>query len=488
MLHDLRLYQGEGVRYIRIGFRTYQAILYTLPTGGGKTHVFTFIATKAADRGNSTLIIVHRSYLWQQVSEKLTELGVSHGIIAPGHTATSDKIQIASIDTLIRRLPQIRPPDLIIYDEAHHVIKSNKWGKVANYFSNSKILGVTATPCRTSGQGLGVEAGGFFETLISGPSITELMPEFLTPFKVFAPEIGIDLTGIRRIAGDYDKKEVIKRIDRKNIYGHVPEHYKRICPGVPAIAFCVSVNHCHHVADEFKQNGISAEPVSGKTPENQRRYLFDGLASGKFNVLCACDLVSEGFDVPACGAGILLRPTQSLVLFMQQCGRTTRRAPGKDFSYILDHVGNIQRHGMPDQVRSWDLSGVVYKKGKHEEEGNVLTRTCPICSNVHSPAPTCPECGYRYLTEFKPPKTVEVELQEMKTAKEKEEVEKKVKKRRWHYENSLCKTFLDWKTLGEDRGYDPGWALKMHTLHLKRDQANDAEWAGRIENCLPVGG
>lgn len=486
MKHELRDYQKNGENDIRVALRNgSNAVIYTLPTGAGKTHVFTSIATKAALLGNRTLIIVHRSYLWRQVSRKLTDLGVDHGIIAPGHTVTADLIQIASILTLIRRLDRIPPPNIIIFDEAHHVVKENRWGKVASYFSQSKIIGVTATPCRTNGQGLGIEDGNFFDTLISGPSYSKLTPEYLTPFKVFAPDMSIDFKGIKKIGGDWAKNELAKRVDNKKIYGNVPEHYRKICYGVPAIAFCVSVKHCYHVAEEFKLHGISAEVVHGKTPEKQREYLFGGLADGKYKILCSCDLVSEGFDVPVCGASILLRPTMSLVLYMQQCGRSTRKAQGKEFAYIIDHVGNVQRHGMPNIERIWDLKGEKIKiKNRDNDEPDICIRICPQCFNSHSPSPVCPECGYIYNSIFKPPSVVETELKEIK---EKEEKEKKAKKRLIYFKKTKCKSLEDFVILGSELNYKPGWAFKMYEFFLKNNKNKNLEWEARFKNCQPIG-
>lgn len=450
MLYNLYPHQQTSEDAIRQALRDgYRAPLLVSPTGSGKTVVFTSIATQAAALGNRTIIVVHRSYLWKQVSKKLDEAGAPHGIIAPGHTMTNDKIQIASVDTLIRRLKGVAPPGMIIFDEAHHVLARNKWGKVCNYFPDALILGVTATACRTSGQGLGISAGGYFDTLIQGPQILDITPEYLAPYKLFAPDIGVDLSGVRRLAGDYDKGELIKRIDRKKIYGAVPEHYKKLCHGVPAIAFCVSVKHTEHVADEFNAAGIPAAAVSGKTSEQRRDYLFNGLATGRFLVLCSCDLVSEGFDVPVCGCAIGLRPTQSLGLCLQQWGRAGRIAPGKEFAYIIDHVGNYLRHGMPDAYREWSLDGVPWSK-KASEEAAVNIRTCPKCFNVHAPAPRCPECGHIYEPGQGIPKTVEMELKEIKTAREEVVRVEKVERRREQGQAGSLEELIE---VGEKRGY-----------------------------------
>jgi len=459
LIHQLRPYQVKAVDDIRESYRKgFEAPLLVMPTGSGKTVVFTDIATKAAGKDNRTLVVVHRSYLWQQVWNKLLEIGAKLGVIAPKQLMTNDHIQVASVDTLIRRLNRVKKPDIIIFDEAHHVIKGNKWGKVVDYFPESKILGVTATPIRTNGHGLGVNSGGYFDTLISGPQIYDLMPDYIVPFKLYAPNTGIDLTGVKRIGGDFSKKDLLERIDKRTITGSATDQYMKICPGVPAIAFCVSVAHAEHVAQSFNAIGVTSAAVSGKTPENRRKYLFEGLASGKFKVLCSCDLVSEGFDVPVCGAAICLRPTQSTGLCLQQWGRATRPAPGKEFAYIIDHVGNYLRHGLPDQFRDWDLDGIKNIDGK--KDTTVGIRTCTKCFHIHKTAPVCPECGYVYGVMDKTPEQVEGELEEVKLR----EVEIKKEKR---VEQGRCTEVDDLVKLGISKGYT---------------KYNAKKWAGHIIN------
>jgi DNA repair protein RadD len=482
MSHQLRDNQFEAVDDLRAAYRKgYRAPLLVMPTGSGKTHVFTYIATEAEKRGFRVLIIVHRSYLWKQCSNKINDIGKSHGIIAPGHTNIGHKIQIASIDTLVRRLHSIIPPDLIIFDEGHHVWGKNKWGKVLSFFPNARVLGVTATACRTSGQGLGINSGGHYDILVPGPSGLDLTPEYLTPYKLFAPDIGVDMTGVRRIAGDYDKKETIKRVDLKSIYGNIPAHYKKICPGIPAIAFCVSVKHAEHVSEEFNSWGISSASVSGKTSEKQREYLFNGLASGKFSVLCSCDLVSEGFDVPVCGCAILLRPTQSLVLYLQQCGRTTRISDGKEFAYIIDHVGNSrpERHGFPDKERVWSLDGIM--KNKLVSEASISIRTCLQCFHVHPPAPKCPECGYVYTTGFKlPPTNEDIKLKEMETARQQKQEKIAIRKK----EQASCNTLDSLKAYAASKRYKAGyvkhiWNARLTKFHTA-ENINDLYKAAKL--------
>lgn len=482
-MHQLRKYQEKAVDNLRHSYKQKKrAPLLVMPTGSGKTHVFTYIATEAEKRGFRTLIIVHRSYLWKQCSNKLNDIGAEHGIIAPGHTLTSNKIQVASIDTLIRRLDKIIPPDLIIFDEGHHVWGNNKWGKVPNYFPNARILGVTATACRTSGQGLGKHCGGHYDVIVSGPQITELIPEYLAPFKLFSIKLDVDLKGVRSLGGDWARKELAKRVDKKSIYGDVPEHYKKICYGVPAIAFCVTVAHAEHVAEEFNRQGISAAAVSGKTSEEQRKYLFDGLANGKFLVLCSCDLVSEGFDVPVCGCAICLRHTQSTGLCLQQWGRTTRKAPGKKWAFIIDHVGNWIRHGKPSDFREWSLDGIVKSKNS---EANIPMKTCMKCFHVHSPSPKCPECGYVYSTfEMKLPKTKEdIQLEEIEL-KQRIEAEKKEKIIARKKEQASHNTLDALKEYANKKGYKPGYVT--HIWNSRLTKFHNADSIGKLYSAAKL--
>lgn len=460
----LRPYQQKAETEIREAYRSgAKAPLFVLPTGGGKTHTFTSIATKAAEKGNRTLIVVHRSYLWQQASNKLSSIGAPHGVISPTEPLTHDLIQVASIDTLIRRFDKIKKPDLIIFDEAHHVVKNNKWGKVVDAFPEARILGVTATPIRTNGQGLGVDSGGFFDSLIMGPQIYNMMPDFITPFKLYAPALDIDLSIVKRIGGDYDKKDLIAQLDKKKITGSATEHYKKICPGVPAIAFCVSIEHAEHVAEEFNSAGITSAAVSGLTPENRRKFLFNGLANGTFKVLCSCDLVSEGFDVPVCGAAICLRPTQSTGLCLQQWGRATRPAPGKEFAYIIDHVGNYLRHGTPDAHRDWSLDGL--KGGRDgKKEISIGIRTCKKCFAVHATAPICPYCGYQYGVNDKTPEQIAGELQEIKL----KEVERKKQIRRTQ---GQCQTLEELEIFAKEQGYNRFWARHVWNNRKRNKEA-----------------
>lgn len=392
-LCELRPYQRQGVKGIQSAFNAgKRAPLFALPTGAGKTFCFAYLTREAAKLGRRVVILVHRQELLKQASRSLTTLGVNHGIIAPGHHGETAQVAVASIQTLDRRLR--RGPvhfDLAIIDEAHHVV-SLSWRRVLDQLGGAQILGVTATPCRLDGRGLGVEAGGLFDHLVQGPSIAELISlgHLVRPV-VYAYPNDIDMTGVKIIGGDYSRRELSERMDKPAITGCAVDHYRRLAANEPAIAFCASLVHAAHVADEFAQGGFRSGVIHGGLTETERQERLDGLASGRIHVLASVDLISEGTDVPAVSVAILLRRTASESLFLQQVGRILRPSPGKTRGLVLDHVGNVLQFGLPEQDRQWSLGGVKKRVGLG---GPGLTmRQCKKCFAVWRQGQRCPSCG-----------------------------------------------------------------------------------------------
>lgn len=393
----LRGYQDLAVEACRDAYRNrFKAPLLVLPTGGGKTIVFCYITEQASRMNKRVYILVHRQELLRQTSEKLDTFGVKHGIVAPGHSMTGDIVQTASVQTLVRRLDRFPEPYLIIIDEAHHAT-AGTWSKILTRWPNARLLGVTATPIRMDGKGLGKDSKGFFDTLVEGPTTASLIQGgYLAEPVVYAPPTGIDLSHVKVRAGDYEKEELAKQVDKPKITGCAIEHYANICPGVPSICFCVSVAHAEHVAAEFKANGWVSESLDGTMSDLVRKAKISALASGKMHVLTSCDIISEGTDIPVVGAAILLRPTKSMGLYLQQVGRALRVYPGKDKAIILDHVGNCFRHGLPDDVRSWSLTGADWaKKNSATSEPSLKIRQCAKCYGVYRVGVfACPHCGF----------------------------------------------------------------------------------------------
>lgn len=391
---QLRDYQSDLAHSIRLSLRTgRKAPLVVAPTGSGKTVLFSYIADGAGRKGKRVMILVHRQELLDQTSRTLREFDVQHGMIAAGRMPDPfQHVQLAAVQTVIRR-PVAHEPDIIVVDEAHHAT-AGSWKKVIERFPRAVLLGFTATPERLDGKGL----ADIFDDLIRGPEVRDLIQRgFLCPPVYFAPPNGLDLGGVHTSMGDFAKDEVNAKVDKPTITGDAVEHYRRICHAQPAIAFCASIKHAEHVAEAFRAAGYRAAALDGTLTTEERRDRVRALGDGRLHVMTSCEIVSEGFDLPVCSAAILLRPTKSLALHLQQIGRVLRVAPNKPRAIILDHVGNLHRHGLAEDVREWSLEGANVRKAKKQDGPEVQVRQCPECFACHPPAPRCPECGHTYI-------------------------------------------------------------------------------------------
>ncbi|AZG75903.1 DEAD/DEAH box helicase [Methylocystis rosea] len=386
--YQAALVDGVGAAY-RDGARS---VLMVLPTGGGKTVIFSRVVRGAAAKSKRVLLLAHRVEIVEQIGAALDCEGVAHGLIAPDAPETSHAVQVASVATLARRIDGWAGAfDLIVIDEAHHAV-AGSWGKILAAMPNAHILGVTATPERLDGRGL----GDVFETMIEGPSTGDLIAEgHLSRPTVFAPTSAPDLTGVRTRMGDYEIGDLRAAMGGVIIESATAE-YGRICPGTPAVTFCVDIAHSEAVAARFRSHGYRAAHVDGEMPARERRRLIAQLGTGELNVLTNCGLISEGVDVPAIGAAILLRPTQSLALYLQQVGRSLRPAPGKDRALILDFARNSLRHGLPDDSRTWSLAS---KPRRERPTSSASVRRCNECGAVNpANARECLECGASLMT------------------------------------------------------------------------------------------
>lgn len=475
----LREYQQRGVDQIRARFAAgVRRVLYTAPTGSGKTVLFAYIARGAAAKDKRVCILVHRRELVLQTCAKLEH---PHGVIAAGFPADPRQtIQVASVQTLINRLGQYPQFDLIVCDEAQHA-RAASWETILAMHPAARVLGVTATPCRLDGRGL----GDLFQELIRGPSVRSLIDDgYLAEPVVYAPST-IDTAGVHRAHGDYVTRELAAVADRPTITGDAITHYRRHADRVPTIAFCVSVEHARHVARDFQAAGYIARCVDGGTREAERDDAIAALGSGRIHVLTSCELISEGVDVPIVGCGIMLRPTQSTALAIQQMGRCLRPAPGKRRAIILDHAGNTLRHGLPDDDREWSLEHGHARRPASGADDQVSVRICPRCFYAHATGPVCPGCGYEYPVEGRDVaerdgelvlQTREEKLAEQATATDFASlVDIEVKRRYrpgwalhvWRTRGNPV-TFNEYKEIEEQRGYKHGWAwirARMEGIH-----------------------
>jgi len=472
MKFTLRDHQVKSIADLRSSYRIgNRAVLFQLSTGGGKTVVASFIIDGLVKNRKRTWFLVHRQELIRQASSTLNEIGVDHGIISSGFTPSYDLVQIAGVQTLVNRLDKVQPPDFIIVDEAHHCIKTTVWGKILNRYPKAKILGLTATPCRLSGEGLGVSSGGFFEDMVNGPPISELIARgYLAPPRIIAPP-SFDPSGMHKRYGEFVQKEVEAAMDKPVITGDAIAHYRKYSHNVPAIVFCASVAHAEHVAEQFRAAGYQAASVDGKLDDRARKHRINALGNGGLHVLTSADLISEGTDIPVVGTAILLRPTASLSLVLQQIGRALRIHPGKTHATILDHVGNTARHeiqglGYPEWDIEWSLDGEV-KKAKKKDENNLPIKQCDKCFAVHRPAPKCPMCGHVYETQAREIEQVDGDLQEI-TKEQLEQIRLAKEKKR---QVGRAQTLDDLLLIEQQRGYKKGWAHHVFRARQGRDEA-----------------
>ena len=445
---ELRPYQAQAVSGLRNALRTADSALLVMPTGAGKTVVFTEIARLATEKNKTVFVLVHRRELINQASDKLTKAGVEHGIIAAGFDRSNHSVQVCSVQTLVRRLSTVTTaPDLIIIDEAHHSV-AGSWDKIIGHFNNAKIVGVTATPSRLDGRGL----GSHFSTLVQGPYVAQLVDSgYLSQHKVLAPPIKVDLTSVKTRAGDYANDQLSEAMDRPSITGDAVDHYRRLADGLPAIAFCCSIAHATSVCAAFTAVGYRAKLVTGNMKMEERDDAISGLADGRTQVLCSVDVVSEGTDVPAVSAAILLRPTQSEALYLQQVGRILRPQPGK-IAIVLDHVGSTVKHGFVDDRRIWSLDA---KKRKRTDEAAPSVRQCPKCFAAFKPQPVCPMCGHEF--PIKPKRQLTQREGELKEMRRQDAIERREKRK----EQGRARTLPELLALAAKKGYKPGWAYKI---------------------------
>lgn len=433
-----------------------RALLVVLPTGGGKTVVFSQLTKNAVARGEVVWIIAHRQELIAQASNTLKTFHIAHGIIKAGHELHPRRaVQVASVQTVVRRLQSLAPPDLIVIDECHHATAAS-YGKILAAFPKARVIGVTATPCRLNGAGL----NAVFGEMILGPTNLELTAAgFLSPARYYAPPKKADFSNVKITAGDYNTHELEEVMDEQAITGDAVLHYERICPGVPMLTFCVSVAHAHHVAEQYRAAGYRAAAVDGKLSDEDRADRIGGLATGKYQVIASCDLIGEGLDVPVVTAAQLLRPTASAALHLQQIGRVLRFIEGKT-AIILDHVGNTAKHGFASSNFKWTLEGKVKKKS----DAATPTRTCDQCFSVHEVRKVCPYCGFTYPIKSRAltaTKVVDGELVEVEqTAEERRE------------EVLTARTFPELLAIAKSRKYSRPHFWALQTLRTRRPSMN----------------
>jgi superfamily II DNA or RNA helicase len=458
---QLRDYQQQAIVDTRAAFFAgHRRVLLVAPTGAGKTVMFSYLAGSISANRQRVVLLAHRDELLDQISRTLNEFQVQHGFIAARRTLNLEvPVQVAGVHTLKSRASRLAwRPDWIICDEAHHAT-AGSWRQIVEAYPDARVFGVTATPARLDGRGL----GDVFDAMVRGPEVADLMERgFLSRAKYYCPKT-VDTDGMRSRMGEYAAGDIDQRVNNSRVTGEAVDWYRRLCAGQPAVAFCASIRHSEHVAETFRAAGFRWSSLDSRMTPEARRAAVQGLASGALHGVSSCDIISEGFDLPKCTAAILLRPTQSLGLYLQQVGRVLRVAPGKPHAIIIDHVGNcgstrdgqwIEKHGFAEDIREWSLDGKVKRKGA------APVRLCPACyAAIPAGCRACPECG------FTPP-VQERELPQQDADGELEEVVKPARVNTAELERRAV-TLEDWQRIAALRGYKRGWAWHRHQQRLR---------------------
>jgi DNA repair protein RadD len=403
---NLRDYQQKVIEQYRDKLLAgISRICLTAPTGSGKTVIFCEIVRQGVGESKRALIIEHRNELLTQARDKLKSFGISAGIIKAGRDKDQRPqalVQIASVQTLHARVfrsktMELPPAEIVIIDECHHV-RARTYQSIVEAYPNAIILGLTATPCRGDGRGL----GNVFDAMIECPQIGALIElGYLVKPKIFAPEALANVARGVQVAstGDYQINQLSARMDTDALVGDVVEHWLRHAQRRRTIMFAVDIAHSVHIVRELVKSGVKAEHLDGNTDQAERDAILARLASGETEVVCNVGVLTEGFDLCDIGCIALVRPTRSLGLFRQMIGRGLRPAPGKSDIIILDHSGGVHRHGRPDDPIEWTLqTDKRAANAAHEarlREHRDPFCECTACGHLRMRGMACDNCGWQ---------------------------------------------------------------------------------------------
>jgi superfamily II DNA or RNA helicase len=471
---SLRPYQEVAIERIRAAVRAQRRrILLTLPTGAGKTLTAASVIASAYEKGKRCLFVAHRLELLDQTVATFARLGLrSVGVIRAKDRRhdSSQPIQVASIQTLCRR--RQLDFDLVFVDEAHRASATTYTTHVFERHSSAVIIGLSATPIRSDGRPLGTH----FDDLLVGARYSELIADgHLAEPVVYSTPILPDLAKVRTSGGDYNQEDLEAAVNQGALIGDLVVQWQKH-PRQRTVAFAVSVAHSMAIVEMFRAAGVRAEHLDGTTPEDERRAILQRLATNETELVSNVGVLCEGWDLPPCKTLILARPTKSLGLYMQMAGRILRPWEGVS-PLILDHGGNVDRHGLPHEDREWSLT----KKAK-KLSGAPPVKACPNCfAYVAAGVKACPHCGHVFTAPSADPgeplPSVPVDLA----------------LRTLDGDDAQLRFFRATHKKARERGWKPG--AVMHAFRerfgadapkgwwgaLQRDARNDVQWQARIE-------
>lgn len=381
-------YQQELIDKARASIaRGNRHVMIISPAGSGKSIIIAEIARLAIKKGGHVMFMVHRKELVNQITETFVKDGID--LV---HTT------IMTVGRIKNRLGKLPKPTLMICDETHHS-RAKTYRDIYDYYSDVPLVGFTATPWRLSGKGF----GDIYDDMVEGPTVEWLIDNhYLAPFTVYGYNNGNQSALKKSSTGDYTSKS-IDNFANTIIRGDIVKTWREKADGRKSIIYCHAVWFSQAVAQAFNDAGITAKHVDSKTPAGERNQIMADFKAGKIKILCNCDLISEGFNVPDCSCVVLLRPTESLVLYIQQAMRSMRYQLGKH-AIIIDQVGNFQRFGLPDTPHKWTLADRK-KQGKKSggSDGGVAVKTCDQCfAVINANCKICPICGAEIKVEQTP--------------------------------------------------------------------------------------
>jgi superfamily II DNA or RNA helicase len=471
---QLRDYQTDLVSRTGQALRRGPSVLLQAPPGAGKTAMATYMAEAFSGRGDAVWFMCHRAELLEQSSKTFSRYGLAHGYIAAGLPMNLHApVQVCSIDTLKNRLDQLRPPKFALIDECHHSGAAG-WAKVIQWLlaGGCKVVGLSGTPHRHDGTGLGDHYG----ELVLGPAVSWLIEHgHLAPYRIFAPDKP-DRKAMRKMAGDFNKKDATDQMAKPKLMGSIVGHWKERARGLLTVGFGVTVAHSQFMAEQFRAAGVNAVHLDGGTDKAERRAMIRDFGPGGIEVIFNVALFGEGFDLAAIAqrdvsidAVIDAAPGMSLSWHRQKVMRAMRPgAPGK-VAIILDHAGNSDALGFPDDETEWSLDGQPKKKAANDN-GPPPPVTCDKCfTQIRRPLPPeCPCCGKRLQAEAQA-----VEVDESVGLSERTEEDKRAVRERRAREEAECRDLGAFAALGKARGYaNPvGWAHKRMAARMTKRRA-----------------
>lgn len=453
---ELRDYQNDLKNKIKNAFRNgAKGVCAVAPCRSGKSYTMMSITKDANKKGNYVLILAHRNSLINQHKELFDNLQLDNKFT-----------RIESVFTEVRHLGENGPVDLIIIDECH-LSGASSYQKVCEYYK-CRIIGFTGSPARLDGKPLNL-----YDAMVTGITAKELIKRGnISDYNYYAPDLNIDLSKIKKNCGDYNNQELGEAMSSKRIYGDVLKYYNLLAKDKQAICYCVNVSHSKEVCQMFNDNGILAKHIDSHTSEQEREKVMQEFKEGKFKILCNCNLISEGITLPSAEVGLLLRPTLSLALYIQQSMRALTPIEGKK-AVIIDYVGNVFKHGMPTQERDWSLSEPVKEYINENDDGTLKIRVCKNCFSTFETASVCPFCGAVYeTTAIEIQNFKEIELKRIEEEKElrRQQIMSRTAEKVSKYERvEECTNFFEVVEYGKMHGYKPGWAyFQAKRLHFER--------------------